>query len=357
MAIEIRPIVIEWGGIRLEPLQPGHARDLAIAAADGRLWELKCTSVPDPEGTRAYIDEALAGQAAGTMLPWAVRDLATGRIAGSTRYHDIVAEIDRLEIGYTWYGQSWQRTRVNSTCKRILLAHAFETIGCRVVGFRTDILNTTSQRAIEALGARRDGILRHHQPRRDGSVRDSVIYSILADEWPRVRQHLDNRLDRHAIGGAVHADRLAPAKEISLALPGEAEIVAALMVRQIEEHALPVDHGGISAAVAAIVNDPHSGCFLLARRGHDVVGAAFVAFIQSAEHGGRSAWLEEIYVVPALRGRGIGGRLVREAVRMAKDMGCRAMDLEVTEDHRRAAHLYEREGFEPLHRMRWTRRL
>ena len=143
---------------------------------------------------------ALQGQRDGHMLPWVVRDLSTGTIVGSTRYHDIVPAIDRVEIGYTWYAQSRQRTHVNTTCKLLLLAHAFDTLGCKVVGLRTDNFNFRSQRAIEGLGAKKDGVLRHHAARRDGSVRDSVLYSILAAEWPDVRRHLESRLQRHGDG-------------------------------------------------------------------------------------------------------------------------------------------------------------
>jgi RimJ/RimL family protein N-acetyltransferase len=131
------------------------------------------------------------------MLPWAVRHLPSGRVIGSTRYHDIVLAAGRVEIGYTFYGQSWQRTHVNTTCKLLLLAHAFDTLGCQVVGLRTDNFNFASQRAIEGLGARKDGVIRHHQARRDGTVRDSVMYSILAAEWPDVRRHLEFRLTTH----------------------------------------------------------------------------------------------------------------------------------------------------------------
>ena len=130
------------------------------------------------------------------MLPWAVRDLTSGDIIGTTRYHDIVAAIDRVEIGYTFYAKRWQRTHVNTTCKLLLLAHAFDTLGCKVVGLRTDNFNLRSQRAIEALGAKKDGVLRHHQARKDGTVRDSVMYSILAAEWPDVARHLELRLAR-----------------------------------------------------------------------------------------------------------------------------------------------------------------
>ena len=191
------PVVLEGGGIRLEPLTVEHHDALVAAAGDGRLWELWFTAVPEPRETRAYIATALAGQEAGHMLPWAVRDLARQTIVGSTRYHDIVRPVDRVEIGYTWYGRSWQKSHVNTTCKLLLLGHAFDTLGCRVVGLRTDNFNFASQRAIEALGARKDGVIRHHQARRDGTVRDSVMYSILASEWPDVRRHLELRLARH----------------------------------------------------------------------------------------------------------------------------------------------------------------
>lgn len=195
--IKVQPVTLEAYGVRLEPLTQQHGDGLAAAAADGRLWELWFTVVPEPEETRAYIADALAGQADGNMLPWAVRELTSGTIIGSTRYHDIVAEIDRVEIGFTWYGKRWQRSHVNTGCKLLLLSHAFDTLGCKVVGLRTDNFNLASQRAIEALGAKKDGVLRHHRRRRDGSVRDSVMYSVLASEWPDVKRHLGFRLARH----------------------------------------------------------------------------------------------------------------------------------------------------------------
>jgi len=192
------PTTLEGHGVRLEPLGAAHEDALAAAASDGRLWELWFTSVPRPGETAAYIAAALDGLRAGHMLPFAVRDLNTGMIVGTTRYHDIVAHIDRVEIGYTWYAERWQRTHVNAACKLLLLTHAFETLGCKVVGLRTDNFNFASQRAIAALGAKRDGVLRHHYPRRDGTVRDSVMFSILAGEWPDVKRHLALRLARHA---------------------------------------------------------------------------------------------------------------------------------------------------------------
>ena len=190
------PVTLEGHGVRLEPLGGSHLDGLMAAAADGRLWELWFTSVPPPPQTTAYIAAALKGRENGHMLPWAVRDLATDSIVGSTRYHDIVPEIDRVEIGYTWYAASRQRSHVNTACKLLLLSHAFDTLGCQVVGFRTDNFNFRSQRAIEALGAKKDGVLRHHHARPDGTVRDTVAYSIVASEWPDVRRHLSTRLTR-----------------------------------------------------------------------------------------------------------------------------------------------------------------
>lgn len=193
-----KPVVLERGGVRLEPLGPGHLDGLVAAAADGELWKLWFTAVPDAAGAQGYIDNALKGQREGHMLAWAVRDLSDGAIVGSTRYHDIVPAIDRVEIGYTWYAARCQKSHVNTTCKLLLLSHAFDTLGCKVVGLRTDNFNFVSQKAIEGIGAKKDGVLRHHQARADGSVRDSVLYSILAAEWPDVKRHLELRLARRA---------------------------------------------------------------------------------------------------------------------------------------------------------------
>ncbi len=199
--IHPKPITLEGYGMRLEPLALDHAPALAKAASDGRLWELGFTSVPSPGGETAYIQIALDGLRDGHMLPWAIRDLSTGDIVGSTRYHDIMAAIDRVEIGYTWYARRCQRSHVNTSCKLLLLRHGFDTLGCQVVGLRTDILNLVSQRAIEKLGANRDGVIRHHGARRDGSVRDTVMFSILLDEWPAIRERLEKRLKTGGFSG------------------------------------------------------------------------------------------------------------------------------------------------------------
>ena len=195
--IHPEPVSLEREGVRLEPMMPDHAPALEAAAADGELWKLWYTSVPDPGGMAKYIEDALTGQHNGHMLPWVVTDLASGRVVGSTRYHDIVAVVDRVEIGWTWYSKSCWRSHINTSCKLLLLSHAFDDLGCKVVGLRTDNFNFRSQRAIEALGAKKDGVIRHHWPRRDGTARDSVMYSILAAEWPDVRRHLEMRLARN----------------------------------------------------------------------------------------------------------------------------------------------------------------
>lgn len=190
-------MTLEGDGVRLEPLTLDHRDGLREAVSDGRLWELWYSATPEPDGIRTYIAEAPDGWKRGDMLPWAVRELAGGTIVGTTRYHDICTDIDRVEIGHTWYAARWQRTYVNTVCKLLLFGHAFDTLGCQVVGLRTDTFNFASQRAIERLGAKKDGVLRHHRRRRNGTVRDSVMYSVLAAEWPDVKRHLRLRLDRH----------------------------------------------------------------------------------------------------------------------------------------------------------------
>ena len=186
----VEPVVLRSRGVRLEPLALAHEDGLAAAAADGQLWRLRVTSVPAPGDTRAYIDTALQMRGAGSRLAFAVVDEATGRVLGSTSYHDILPAVRRLEIGYTWYAKSVQRSHVNTTCKLLLLGHAFDVLGCQVVGWRTDNFNFASQRAIERLGARKDGVIRGHALRRDGTVRDTVMYSLRAGEWPESRAQL-----------------------------------------------------------------------------------------------------------------------------------------------------------------------
>jgi RimJ/RimL family protein N-acetyltransferase len=191
------PVTLELHGVRLEPLGPHHAGGLRAAAADGELWRLRVTSVPEPHEVDAYIFKAVQQRPA--RLAFAVIDSASGALIGTTSYHDIVPAIGRLEIGYTWYARRWQRSHVNTTCKLLLLGHAFDTLGAALVGLRTDNFNHASQAAIERLGAKKDGVLRHHQPRRDGTVRDTVMYSIAAGEWQEIQAHLRDKLAQHGV--------------------------------------------------------------------------------------------------------------------------------------------------------------
>jgi RimJ/RimL family protein N-acetyltransferase len=191
--ITVAPLTLEFNGVRLEPLALTHANGLRAAAEDGALWNIRVTSVPEPHKVEQYIDSAL-GMA--NRLAFAVVDLASNTVVGTTSYHDIMPEIDRVEIGWTWYAKSRQRSHVNTSCKLLLLSHAFDTLGCAVVGLRTDNFNHASQAAIERLGAKKDGVMRHSSPRRDGTVRDTVLYSILRGEWPEIKSHLHDKLQR-----------------------------------------------------------------------------------------------------------------------------------------------------------------
>ena len=193
---QVRPVTLASEHVRLEPLGLEHIEGLKRAAADGELWTIRVTSVPDPDDTRGYIERALQAFAEGHRLAFAVLDARTGEVIGSSSYHDIVPPAERLEIGYTWYAKSRQRTHVNASAKLLLMTHAFETLGARLVGWRTDNFNFASQRAIERLGARKDGVLRHHAVRRDGTIRDTVMYSMSAGEWPEAKAELKARLAR-----------------------------------------------------------------------------------------------------------------------------------------------------------------
>ena len=196
MAHFVEPVTLSLRGLRLEPLALAHEEGLRQAAADGALWTLRVTSVPEPENTRAYIETALKMRETGDRLAFAVVDEASGQVIGSSSYHDILPAVKRVEIGYTWYAQSRQRSHVNSVCKLMLMAHAFDTLGCPVVGWRTDNFNFASQRAIERLGAKKDGVIRGNALRRDGTIRDTVMYSLRAGEWPDVRAQLLYLLDK-----------------------------------------------------------------------------------------------------------------------------------------------------------------
>ena len=186
----VEPVTLEGYGLRVLPLALEHEQGLQAAAADGALWTLRVTSVPEPENTRKYIEDALAMRDAGNRFAFVVQDASSGKVLGCSSYHDILPAVKRVEIGYTWYARSVQRTHVNTACKLLLMTHAFETLACHVVGWRTDNFNFASQAAIERLGARKDGVIRGHALRRDGTIRDTVMYSLRAGEWPEVRAQL-----------------------------------------------------------------------------------------------------------------------------------------------------------------------
>jgi RimJ/RimL family protein N-acetyltransferase len=192
----VEPITLIDRNLRLEPLSLAHEAGLRTAAADGELWNIRVTSVPGPEQTRQYIADALTMREAGNRFAYAVIEDSTGKVLGSTSYHDILPTVKRVEIGYTWYGKSSQRSHVNTTCKLLMMQHAFETLGCHVVGWRTDNFNFASQTAIERLGAKKDGIIRGHALRRDGTIRDTVMYSLRSGEWPEVKAQLLHLLNK-----------------------------------------------------------------------------------------------------------------------------------------------------------------
>ena len=183
----VEPVTLQLGRIALVPLAALHEEGLRAAAQDGELWKLRITSVPEPHETSAYIATALETL---NRVAFAVIDADTQQVLGTTSFHDIVPELKRVEIGYTWYAARCQRSHVNTTTKLLMLTHAFETLGCHVVGWRTDNFNVASQKAIERLGAQKDGVLRGHAMRRDGTIRDTVMYSLRAGEWPEVKAQL-----------------------------------------------------------------------------------------------------------------------------------------------------------------------
>ena len=193
----VQPLVMRHNGVRLEPLALSHEDGLRAAAADGELWKLRITSVPEPHETRAYIETALKMREDGHRFAFAVVDDATGTVLGTTSYHDILPAVKRVEIGYTWYRKSVQRSHVNTIAKLLMMGHAFDQLGCNVVGWRTDNYNFASQRAIERLGAKKDGVIRGHALRRDGTIRDTVMYSMRSGEWPEARAQLHYLLGRH----------------------------------------------------------------------------------------------------------------------------------------------------------------
>ncbi|PIE47731.1 MAG: GNAT family N-acetyltransferase [Gammaproteobacteria bacterium] len=187
----IEPVILQNTNVRLEPLNTEHADALAELVTDGNLWELVVTSAPEPKNSQKYIQNALN---TADRLAFAVIDKKTNNLIGTTSYHDILANVKRLEIGYTFYGKSYWRSHVNTSCKLLLLTHAFETLAWQTVGWRTDNLNHRSQKAIERLGAKKDGTIRGHALRRDGTVRDTVMYSMTKAEWADAKTKLVQKL-------------------------------------------------------------------------------------------------------------------------------------------------------------------
>jgi RimJ/RimL family protein N-acetyltransferase len=194
--ITITPLVLQGPHARLEPLAAHHHDDLVEAVRDGELWNLWFTFIPAPDRMQAEIEHRLQLQSQGSMLPFAVIEPSSGKAVGMTTYMNIDSAHHRVEIGSTWYRRSVQRSALNTQCKRLLLSHAFDTLGCIAVEFRTHWFNHDSRHAIERLGAKLDGVLRSHQIAPNGSLRDTAVYSIIANEWPAVRSHLDYQLAR-----------------------------------------------------------------------------------------------------------------------------------------------------------------
>ena len=192
----VEPVTLSARGVKLVPLALDHEAGLKSAAADGELWKLRITSVPAPQETRGYIEAALRMREDGNRFAFAVTNEATGEVLGSSSYHDILPVVRRLEIGYTWYARRCQRTHINTTCKLLMMTHAFETLGANVVGWRTDNFNFASQNAIERLGAKNDGVIRGHAIRRDGTIRDTVMYCMRSGDWVEAKAQLLYLLDK-----------------------------------------------------------------------------------------------------------------------------------------------------------------
>jgi RimJ/RimL family protein N-acetyltransferase len=187
----VQPLVLQCHGVKLEPLGLAHLSGVMEAAADGKLWQLRFTSVPAPESTQTYIENALSGRASGDRFHFAVIEVDTGKVIGCTSYHDILPSARRVDIGWTWYAKRVQRTHVNTACKWLLMSHAFDTLDCLTVGWRTSNVNFASQKAIERLGAKKDGVIRGNVLGRDGSIRDTVMYSVSQQEWRMgIRAHV-----------------------------------------------------------------------------------------------------------------------------------------------------------------------
>jgi len=343
-------ITLERNGVRLEPLTLAHEAELAAAAADGELWNIRVTSVPEPQETRAYIEGALKQRAEGNRLAFAVIDVAAnggkGKVIGSTSYHDIMPGIKRVEIGWTWYAKSYQRSHVNTTCKLMLMQHAFEVLGCAVVGWRASHMNLASQRGLERLGAKRDGVLRHHAPIRDGKVRDTVMYSMLADEWPAAKPKLEERLTQ---GGATetHLTRDAKITLAEITKDNVNPIVrmnpGAVGERMVATNAISIAQGSYNKNAwfrAAMANDTPVGFVMLFDPTLD---------LDAAKAEGEA--LDALYIWRFMidfkhQGKGYGEQVLRLIIERAKSMPTiHAVSLSYVQRDGNAKPFYERIGF------------
>ncbi len=339
-------ITLERDGIRLDPLALTHDDGLRKAAADGELWNIRVTSVPEPLETRGYIETALKQRGEGSRLAFAVIDAATAEVIGSTSYHDIVPAIKRVEIGWTWYAKSRQRSNVNTLCKLMLMQHAFETLGCAVVGWRASHMNFASQRAIERLGAKRDGAIRHHAPLRDGGVRDTVMYSMLAAEWPAAKAKLEERLAKR---GATETTLTRDAK-ITLAEISKDNVnpivrmnPGAVGERMVATNGISIAQGTYSKNAwfrAVMANDTPVGFVMLADPTLDLEAA-------KAE----DAVLDSLYIWRFMiefkhQGKGYGEQVMNLIIERAKSMpAINSVSLSYVLRDGNAKPFYERMGF------------
>jgi N-acetyltransferase len=329
--IDPKPIVLEGHGLRLEPISLAHEAGLREAACDGALWNLRVTSVPEPDKVQAYIDAALAGLAAGNRIAWVVIEQSTGRVLGSSSYHDILVAVDRVEIGYTWYRKSVQRSFVNTACKIVLMQHAFETLGCKVVGWRTDIFNFASQRAIERLGAKRDGVIRHHALRRDSTVRDTVMYSMLLEAWPKAKENLLVRLlqtneKSKEIVSEVNAKQPSidqPAAQIELVTITEDNVNSVLKLEAGANGLRMVATNGNSIAQATYNKNARQ--FGIQRKAQDDQPALMVGYLllwDPSLHEQTKEPVDQLYVWRLMidfryQGKGYGTQVLREVQKIA----------------------------------------
>jgi len=340
-------ITLERNGVRLEPLTLAHEAELAAAAADGELWNIRVTSVPEPQETRAYIEGALKQRADGNRLAFAVIDVAAnggkGKVIGSTSYHDIMPGIKRVEIGWTWYAKSHQRSHVNTTCKLMLMQHAFEVLGCAVVGWRASHMNLASQRGLERLGAKRDGVLRHHAPIRDGKVRDTVMYSMLADEWPAAKEKLEAKL------ASGHTQSVAPAA-VTLAPITADNLIAVLRLtpgaigeRMVATNAISVAQSAYSANAvprAIMAGDKIVGFLML----YDPTLDAALAAIDAMHAEKMDLW--RLMIDFQQQGKGYGEAAILQAARYAATRpGITKMRLSYVPREGNPSPFYKRMGF------------